>query len=243
MIKRKLRQFANTLLAHRGLEIIHTRIENDPLRQLLLALTHHRISLIVDVGANAGQYAMELFRAGYEGTIHSIEPQPDAHAVLKRAAQGQPRWEVLEPLAAGDKVGTVEMIVAGNSLSTSVLPMLDRHVQAAPSSAPVGRISVRQTTLDALYLNRVSLERPALLKIDTQGYEPQVLAGASGCLAAFQLVQLEMSLQPLYAGQKLWLEMITTMAAHGFEPWAIQPEFCDSRTGQVLQVNGLFARR
>ena len=242
MIKRKLRRLANALLARRGLEIVHRRIENDPMRQLLLALKHHQIDLIIDVGANAGQYAQELFWAGYEGEIHSIEPQPDAHAMLKRAALGHSRWTVLDPVAAGDKDGIVDLIVAGNSLSSSLLPMLDRHMQAAPGSAPVGRISVRQTTIDSLYVGKLNPERSTLLKIDTQGYEPLVLAGASRCLEIIRLVQLELTLQPLYAGQQLWLELLHGMSERGFEPWAIHPEFCDPRTGQLLQVNGLFAR-
>ena len=243
MIKRQLKQFANSLLAHRGLEIVHQRIENDPLRRLILSLRHHSIRLVLDVGANVGQFGEELFRAGYDGEIHSIEPQPDAHARLRECARQWKHWTVLDAVAAGDREGWVEMMVAGNSVSSSVLPMLDRHVQAAPSSAPVGHVTVRQTTLDSLYAERLDAEHPTLLKIDVQGYEPRVLAGAVRCLAKVQLVQLELSLQPLYAGQQLWLELIETMDQHGYQPWSIHPAFCDPRTGQVLQVDGLFARR
>ena len=242
MIKRQLKQFANSLLAYRGLEIVPQRLENDPLRQLMLALRHHRIRLVIDVGANAGQYGQELFRAGYEGEIHSIEPQPDAHAQLRNCARSWKRWTVLDAVAAGDREGWVEMMVAGNSVSSSLLPMLDRHVQAAPSSAPVGRVTVRQTTLDSLYAERLDAALPTLLKIDVQGYELQVLAGATRCLAKVQLVQLELSLQPLYANQGLWLELIEAMEQRGYQPWAVHPAFCDPRTGQVLQVDGLFAR-
>lgn len=243
MIKGQLKQFANSLLASRGLEIVRQRLENDPLRQLLLTLRHHRIRLVIDVGANVGQYGEELFRAGYDGEIHSIEPQPDAHARLRDCAQRWKRWTVLDAMAAGNSEGQVDMMVAGNSVSSSVLPMLDRHVQAAPSSAPVGRVTVRQTTLDTLYAERLETAPPTLLKIDVQGYEPQVLAGATRCLAKVQLVQLELSLQPLYAGQQLWLELVETMEQHGFQTWLVHPAFCDPRTGQVLQVDGLFARR
>jgi FkbM family methyltransferase len=242
MIKSRLRKLANAWLEPRGLEIVHRRIENDPPRQLALALQHHNIDLIIDVGANAGQYAQEAFRSGYSGAIHSIEPQADVHARLRQAARGHPRWKVLDAMAVGGEEGMVELSVAGNSLSSSVLPMLDRHIQAAPDSAPVGRATVRQTRLDALYGEQLDPSLPTLLKIDTQGYEPQVLRGAAISLARVRLVQLELSLQPLYAGQQLWLEVMETMRLHGFDVWALQPEFCDPRTGQVLQINGLFAR-
>jgi FkbM family methyltransferase len=206
-----------------------------------LAIRYHAIDLIIDVGANAGQYASELFRAGFEGFIHSIEPQPEAHYNLKKAALGNDRWKVLEPLAAGDREGVVEMTVAGNSLSSSILPMLPRHVQAAPDSAPVGHIQVPQRTIDQLF-SGVLNSRSTLLKIDTQGYEPQVLAGAKDTLKYCRLVQLELTLQPLYDGQQLWLDVMRSMTQSGFELWSMHPELCDPRTGQLLQLNGLFSR-
>jgi hypothetical protein len=137
----------------------------------------------------------------------------------------------------------VEITIAGNSYSSSVLEMLDRHIDAAPDSAPVGRITVQQQPLDALFANMLTQSRRILLKIDTQGYEYPILEGAPGCLAEATLVLLELSLQPLYRDQVLWLDMLSHMRRWNFEPWALWPEFCDPNTGQLLQVNGIFARR
>jgi len=242
MIKTQLRLAANRLLAHRGLEISHRRLESSPIDQLMLALKHFDIDLVIDVGANTGHYARELFAAGYAGEIDSVEPLPDVHSALVAAAQEQPRWNVLEQMALGDSEGTVDIHIAGNSLSSSILPMLDRHVNAAPSSATIGRITVPQRTLDAVCFERISNCRNVLLKIDTQGYEPMVLLGAERCLQRVRLVQLEMSLEPLYEGQQLWLEVVSDMLQRGFTVWAVQPEFCDPQTGQMLQINGLFVR-
>jgi FkbM family methyltransferase len=237
-----LRAWANAWLVPRGLELTHRRLENDPMRQLGLALRHHAIDLVIDVGANAGQFARELLHIGYEGDVHSIEPLPDAHRQLQHAAATHTRWTVHERLAVGNSQGEVEMIVAGNSLSSSVLPMLERHAQAAPQSRPVGRVRVQQTTLDRLYGETLSAQRSVLLKIDTQGYEPQVLRGAAATLARVRLVQLELSLQPLYEGQQLWLEVMETLRSRGFDIWSLHPEFCDPHSGQLLQVNALFSR-
>ena len=81
-----------------------------------------------------------------------------------------------------------------------------------------------------------------MLKIDTQGYEYQILLGAQQCLERVSLVLLELSLQSLYKDQMLWLDLIAYMKQFGFELWSVQPEFCDPNTGQLLQVNGLFFR-
>lgn len=242
--KRMLRESANRVLARRGMEIVHQQLERMPAKQLLLALQHFRIELVLDIGANIGQFGEELFANGYAGELVSVEPLPDAHAVLRAtAAKHQARWRVLEPMAAGRDERRVDISVAGNSYSSSVLEMLDRHIEAAPGSAPIGKVSVQQKTLDQLFAPQLDRRRPTLLKIDTQGYELPILQGAPRCLERVSLVLLELSLQQLYRDQMLWLELIGYMADKGFEVWSLQPEFCDPKTGQLLQVNGLFHRK
>lgn len=240
--KRLLRKGANRLLAPRGMEIIHQQLERAPLKQLMLAMHDFRIDLVLDIGANTGQFAQELLGQGFSGEIHSVEPLPDAHRTLDAAAAKHPNWKVLEPVAAGRDERLVEIAVAGNSYSSSVLEMLDRHIAAAPGSAPIGKITVQQKPLDALFAGILDRPRAALLKIDTQGYEYLILQGAQQCLGRVSLVLLELSLQPLYKDQMLWLDLIDYMKRHGFEVWSVQPEFCDPKTGQLLQVNGLFFR-
>jgi FkbM family methyltransferase len=242
MIRSRLRHYANHLIAPLGVQVLHYQLERDPFGQLLRAVQHFGIDLTIDVGANAGQYGQELLNAGYAGDLYSIEPQPDAHAALMTRAREVPRWHVLEAMALGPVDGVVTLQVAGNSLSSSVLPMLERHTASAPQSATVGQIEVAQRTLDGVMLRHLRPERKVLLKIDTQGYEEQVLSGATTCLAHISLVQLEMSLVPLYRGQRLWAEMIELMRKHGFGIWSVQPEFCDPVTGQLLQINGLFVQ-
>lgn len=240
--KRLLREGANRMLAPRGMEIVHQQLERSPLKQLMLALQHFRIDLVLDIGANTGQFAQELLSQGFKGDIHSLEPLPDAHRTLAAAAAKHANWKVLEPMAAGRDERLVEISVAGNSYSSSILEMLDRHIAAAPDSAPTGKIKVQQRPLDLMFAGVLDRPRSALLKIDTQGYEFPILQGAPHCLARVSLVLLELSLQPLYRNQMMWLDLIDHMKGHGFDLWSVQPEFCDPRTGQLLQVNGLFFR-
>jgi FkbM family methyltransferase len=224
-----------------GLELSRSRVAASLSAQLRLAMQRHRVELVADVGANVGQFAQDLMRQGYSGHIVSFEPLPEAHAELTQAASRIDRWTVFERVALGACDDVVRMQVAGNSVSSSVLTMLDRHVEAAPDSAPVATVEVRQTTLDAALGSRVATAS-TLLKIDAQGYERQVLEGGSACVAQIPLVLLELTTIPLYEGQWLWLDALAFMNARGFELWALHPEFCDPKTGQVLQYNGLFSR-
>jgi FkbM family methyltransferase len=241
--KRLLRESANRCLSKLGMEIVHTQLERSPEKQLRLALEHFKIDTILDVGANTGQFGLDLLQQGFGGEIHSVEPLPDANRALAAAASRYPKWFVLPPVAAGRDEREVEITVAGNSYSSSVLEMLDRHISAAPDSAPVGRITVQQKPLDALFGDVIAQPRQILLKIDTQGYEFPILEGAQRCLDKAALVLLELSLQPLYRDQMLWLDLIAHMRRWHFEPWSLWQEFCDPRSGQLLQVNGVFARR
>jgi len=95
--------------------------------------------------------------------------------------------------------GIVEMHVSGTSVSSSILEMLPLHLEAGPQSSYVGTETVQVHPLDHLCpLN--STDR-VLLKVDVQGYESQVLAGALRVLEGCRAVMSEMSLVPLYDGQ------------------------------------------
>ncbi len=79
-IRKALRRRANAWPIPRGLEIVNRRLEASPVEQLMLSLKHFEVDLIV-----------------------SIDPLPDAHAALRAAALQQPRWQVLERAAVGDR--------------------------------------------------------------------------------------------------------------------------------------------
>lgn len=245
--KGQIRRLINRLGVPLGIQVVSTQMAQrqfleSQLGHLLPAMRHFRIELVLDIGANIGQFASELFDNGYEGRIISVEPLPDAHAALVAATAGVARWSAFERVALGAEEGAVMMQVAGNSVSSSVLPMLERHIQAAPGSKPMASLEVRQTTLDAAFATEVTQTR-TLVKIDTQGYERQVLAGGLHCLAQAPLVLLELSTVPLYKGQWLWTDAMAYLQAQGFDLWFLHPDFSDPVTGRVLQYNGLFARR
>ncbi len=210
-------------------------------RSLAGLLLQERINLVLDVGANTGQFAAELRDSGYREKIVSFEPLQRAHEQLCRQAAADPNWEVADRTAVGDVTGSIQMHVSQNSVSSSILEMLPSHLQAEPRSSYIGTESVPMGRLDDL-----STHDPAdrvLLKIDVQGYEKQVLDGAPRRLKTCRAVISEMSLVPLYEGQVLASELWDILAVHGFEPWSIEPGFRDPGTGRMLQVDGIFVRR
>lgn len=199
------------------------------------------IDLVLDVGANRGQFGEELRAYGYRGALVSYEPLSAPYAQLEARAARDPGWTARRT-AVGARAGELTIHVAANSDSSSALAMLERHRQAAPQSAYVGTQTVAVQRLDVLAADAVAAARRPYLKIDTQGYEWEVLDGATELLARLAAVELELSLVALYEGQRDWLELVARMAVAGLRPAGLSHDFWDERTGETLQVDAIFVR-
>ena len=205
-------------------------------------LREHAVSAVIDVGANVGQYARELRRGGFDGSIVSVEPLADAYEKLTAAARSDPAWTCHRTLL-GKTEGEAVVHVAGNSVSSSIFAMEKAHERAAPGSAFVREERVQTTTLDRLLEQLpASLTASTFLKVDTQGAELEVLGGAANWLQMCVGIEVEMSLIPLYVGAPTYLEVGGFLAAAGFVPVAFQRGFTDPDTRQTLQMDGLFKR-
>jgi len=193
--------------------------------------------LVVDVGANVGQYMTSIRSLGYGGPAVSFEPERDAFAALSAAAAADPLWDV-RSLALADHAGYATLHVSGNSVSSSLLPMRPAHLDAAPLSIPVGPQDVSLSTVDA-ELAAAGGDR-IWMKLDVQGMELPVLHGATETLTRTHVVQAELSLVPLYDGQTDYLELLGFLGGKGFVVAHILPGFRDRRTKRLLQFDALF---
>lgn len=200
----------------------------------------HKIDTVIDVGANDGGYGRGLRQGGYKGQILSFEPLPEAHPKLLATADKDPNWFIADRQAIGNMDGKIEINVAGNSTSSSILPMNTTHSDAAPQSKYIGVVPVPISRLDSVKHAALDGARSILLKVDTQGYEMQVLQGAEELLSRVAGLQLELSRTPLYEGQALFLDIIEWLAQRGFSLWSVVPGFTDPRTGRMLQMDGVF---
>lgn len=236
--KQRIKQALNAM----GIEAHRFQPETSPLARLMAALRTFDIDLVIDIGANDGQFSKELRAGGYSGRIVSFEPLTTAHRRLLQASKHDSAWHVHSRCAVGDRLGEIELNISGNSVSSSILPMLTSHSSAAPESAYLGHESAPLITLDSVAPPYLEGAQAPFLKIDTQGYEWHVLDGALATLPKVRGIQMELSLVPLYEGQHLWRECIERLGAAGFVLWALQPVFIDPANGRTLQWDGLFFR-
>lgn len=225
-----------------GMNLTRVNSLADPHFQLVRGLDRFGVDLVIDIGANVGQFVFGLRRAGYTGNIVSFEPLADAHQKLSKAANRDALWTVQPRCAVGDKNGEVEINIAANSVSSSILPIMASHANAAPGCSYVGKNRVPLVTLDSVSENVLGDSKTPFLKIDTQGFEWQVLDGAVQTMPKIRGILCELSLLPLYEGQRLWMEMIKRLEREGFALWAIQRGFTDPRDGRTLQLDVTFFR-
>lgn len=202
-------------------------------------LKYHGIDLVFDVGANAGQYGEMSRLMGYKAKIVSFEPVDEAFQRLKQAASKDPKWEIHQ-YALGDVAGISTINVAGNSFSSSILNMETVHVEGSPESKYIGTQEIEIKTLNEVFHSFYQKGNKVLLKIDTQGYEKNVLEGSDAILDHIELIQLEMSLVQLYEDEPLYQEIIHYLDQKGFTLISLENGFSNEQTGHLLQVDGIF---
>ena len=223
-----------------GLDVRAFNPSRSDAARLQKMLHNNHIDLVLDVGANVGNYARYLRAIGYGGRIVCFEPLAEAHAALFRLARADGLVEIAPRMALGDRDGEVVINVAANSESSSILEMLENHRRVAPESKYVGTEKVQLRRLDGVMGPLLRGAKSLFLKVDAQGYETNILNGALDLLPLIKGMQLELSLVPFYAGEPDYLEMIKNVERLGYTLRDLTANFADAETGQAYQFDGIF---
>ncbi|KQW42081.1 hypothetical protein ASD88_24120 [Pelomonas sp. Root662] len=176
------------------------------------------IDLVIDVGANRGQYADFIRRrVGYRGEMVSFEPIPALARDLKQRGERDAKWSV-HACALGARAETRPFHVVQSSPMSSLL---------TPSTEATSRLSDFTTVRETLEINVDTLDaaltsfphsRNVYLKLDVQGYERQVLDGAIASMPRIAALQAELSVVPMYEGQPHYLDLMTHIESLGYVP-------------------------
>lgn len=206
-----------TRAAYRRLGIQH--VGRRRARDLVDFLEDRAITLVLDVGANEGQFGEWLRRNGYRSKILSFEPGRMEYAALQRKAEADGNWEAFH-CGLGAQSGTATLRVSKLSVFNSFLDL------SAAAQLHDERMAVDHTeeiavrTLDEI---GIPASERVLLKIDTQGFERQVLEGGRQSLARMAGILMELPVIRTYAGEWAFHEALAHMDALGFVPAQMQP--------------------
>ena len=183
--------------------------------ELIDFLSAREVNLVYDVGANGGQFGASLRAHGYHGSIVSFEPESGAFAELMERARRDTRWTV-HKVALGSSPAKAQLRVSRSSTFSSLLSQT-RNAAAFEESSSVSHfeeIDVRR--MDDLC--DLTESDKVFLKIDTQGFEKQVLGGAENILKVALGVLLELPIVHMYENVWAFEEAIGFMKSVGFVP-------------------------
>lgn len=206
-------------------------------------LKERRIELLFDVGANRGQFASQMFEAGFAGEIVSFEAMPHAHTILSANAQSSGRRWIVAPVGAlSDREGEVEFNVNNSDATSSLLEASADSLESIPGIQLQGKVKVPARRLDDVAPGYGVAKRRSFIKIDVQGGEGLVLDGAGETLKQVDGLQIELSLTELYAGQPLFQDVLAKLLPLGFELHDISPAYRDPASYRLKQVDVVLFR-
>lgn len=195
-----------------------------------------KLRYVVDVGANVGQWSGRLLDCITPEKLIIAEPIPAAFAVLQKKFGNQRSIE-LHNVAVGDHEGVAKFKVTLDTTGASLLqPREEMRALVGGNWAVASEIDVKITTLDRLLAN---LREVSLLKIDVQGYEKQVLAGASQTLRKTKFVLIELNFMPQYDGGS-WLGEIHQILTRDFDFFLANATAPEVLSGRAAMCDGLY---
>lgn len=203
-------------------------------------IARHQIDLVLDVGANVGQYATAMRGSGYRGRIVSIEPVPEAFARLQAAAASDAAWDVRQ-LALGAEAGELELNVAASTSVSSFLRPTDDYVAGYADGRTIRQEPVVVARLDEVIDDLAGSAQRILLKCDTQGFDLEVIRGAAGVLDRIVAIQSELSIRPIYDRMTGYLDAIAEIQGLGYDPVGFFTVVSDADL-RAVEIDGLFTR-
>ena len=241
-----VRKIVEQVFDRLGYRIVpHWRVFSDPQERYMRRLFDLlKPDLIVDVGANVGQYGTFLRqRCDYTEHIVSFEPIPELADQCRRAAAGDRFWRV-ERTALGARSGMATFNVMASDTFSSFLAPDAHQPDSFESSNRVARtITVQVATLDEILGGLLTQTRAtrAFLKLDTQGFDMQVIAGARAVIDHFVGIQTEIEVTRLYEGAPSMDRTIETLRELDFEPSAVFPT--NDHFPLLVDMDSFFVRR
>jgi len=203
---------------------------------------HLEIDVLFDVGANVGFYAHVVRNTGFNGKIVSFEPQKVAFNKMLRLSDNDDNW-IVRNFGLGAENKITEINISSNSVSSSILENVSLLNQLCHEAEYTGKESIEIKRFDSIVDEFCSFEDNLFVKIDTQGYEYEVIEGCLGCLDRIKGFQLELSFMELYKGERTYLDMILYMKNLGFELVKIEPGWNDPLSGDAVEIDGIFVKK
>lgn len=205
-----------------GYVLINKRKSPSLITHLALILKQQNIDLVVDVGANEGQFGKLLREIGYAGDILSFEPVSSTFEILAQNSKTDKKWDVVQ-CALSDKKGALVINTFASSTLSSILNPNTFGTEKFTGMQTAQKETIEADTLDNLLQGKNLLGKKILLKMDTQGYDLNVFKGAAGSLSSIHALLSEVSFQPIYENMPDYHQVLKEYERAGFAVTGLYP--------------------
>jgi FkbM family methyltransferase len=200
-----------------------------------------RIGTVLDVGANEGQFVKVARVLFPQAPILAFEPNPHLRPALEDLLSASGTGALL-PLACGREEGVLPLYLTKFSPSASLLQPTAWHIPDFPAAEIGETVEVTVKRLDDVVLASELARAPYLLKLDVQGFELEVLQGATGILPDVAVILCEVNAEGFYTGQAGFEQIYLFLREHGFKLVDIGEPIRARGTGEVLYFDVAFLK-
>lgn len=206
-----------------GYELIREKKHPSLRAHLKNVFAHCRIDVVLDVGANLGQFATLIRSAGFSGHIYSFEPVTASFERLAETARGDARWQVFKS-GLGERQAQLAINLSRSSDLNSLLNASDYGRAHYPKIEARTQEIIEIDTLDHFLAGSgIPEDARIFLKMDTQGYDLKVFEGATASLPRIRALLSELSLIPIYENAPHYLEALARYERAGFRASGLYP--------------------
>jgi FkbM family methyltransferase len=182
---------------------------------ILDVIEKYDVDVIIDAGANEGQFAARMRDSGFRGVIHSFEPVKSVYEVLKLKAANDASWHTYNA-ALGKELGQMEINVSRGTGFCSFLSANDFGQKQFAEIKLARTEIVEVTTVDEFVRNYGIVSNRIFLKMDTQGFDFEVFSGARSSMSKIVALVSELAVAPIYNGMRAYREVLEEFEKWGF---------------------------
>jgi len=202
----------------------------------------HNINCVLDIGAHKGEFVKKIRDDGYSHEVISFEPQKDIHNLLKQDSKFDDKWKIYPRCIIGKNRGKSFINIFSETQCSSVL---NPNKNFFDHDENFKEIKVEECEVEKLenIINELNLENKNIyLKIDTQGYESEVLEGCEKKIEILDFIQIEACVYNLYENEKTYDYYFEYLKNKNYKIWDIKP-FAYNKDGRLLQFDAIFKNK
>ena len=238
---RLLTKFIQNFFSLFGLIVKRKKNHYDSKKNFFQSLKYNKINSLIDVGAHEGNFIIDILKKIPNMKVISFEPVNSSFNILNKNSEKYNNWKTY-PYALGNIDQKTEINISDYSEANSFLTITNELINFRPELKIKDKEVIQCKKLDNFFDEIKVYEKPIMLKIDTQGYDLEVLKGAKETLKIIDFLFIEASTAKVYENQPLFSDIINFVEKENFKVWSVDRLMGNRKTGQTFQVDILFSK-